>query len=612
MEENNKENELNSAVENSSETVNETANEVKETVTEEAAPAPAETPVEAPAAAVEEATPVAPVAPAAKEEEATPKAAETPAPVAPAPVNRAIPTANAEPAKPKKGGAKIILPIIAVVAIIAVVVACNFKVIANSFNKLVLGPDKYCQKVLTNYVASSAKDIAKNYGDVNKQSESTKYSYTGSSSIKLSEDALDFLDDQGIEDVDFLADSKATINVQKNENLYAIRATYGTEKKSVLSLSLIIDMDAEMLYIQVPELNKQYLSADISDLLEELSDEELEDLMENINSIEKLSEDEIVDFINRYAAIVINHFEDVEENTVELKVNDVSMKVTSLTVELDGGEITDIAYEIVEELIDDETLEKYFDSIANALDDDDFEWDEIADELDYLLEEIDSDPIDDENILTIEFYVDNKGDIIGFCAEASEDDGKHVDSGMVFYQLNKGSKYALMYQLYEYDEEILTLSGSGSKSFLGGKITGDFTLEIEDHELKFTLKDCKFGIRGVSGTVIIAMEDLIDFFEIDDADDLEDYSLEFTFKFNTKSESFKFAIIDGKEEFMSVTFTFESSSSSKIKAPNEKDCCDMLDEDDLEDWLDEVDVDDVNDALKDMGFPKNFIKLPEV
>lgn len=618
MEENNIENNnpVNEAAESVNEAVTEVTTEAAPVV--EAATTEATTTVEAATEAAADTVSDATTAVEAATEtvtEATP-VVETPSPV-PSPTvntapafempttNRAVPTPKE---KPSKGVNLLLVLAIAVVVIIAgiVVIGGNGKVIANTFNKLTMDSDKYCQTVLKNYVKSQAKDIANNYGDVSKKTDAKKYAYEASASVKFSEDALDVLDDNGIDDVDFLADSKATVRVDKNEDIVAIRATYGTEKKSVLSLNFIMDMEEELAFVQVPEINEQYLYADISDLLEQFSSEEYEDLFKNIDNIEKLSEDEIEDFINRYCNIIIESFEDVEEETVELKVDKVSTKVTSLTVELTEEDCKNIALEIIDALKDDETLEKYCDSYTEALDLDDDMWDEVSDELDYMYENLDNTDTNDENVLVLQFYVNNKGDICGFCSEVHNDDDDVV-GGTAFFEITSGTKYALKYVVYEYDDDLFTFSGTGSKSLISGKISGVFTMEYEDVELDITLKNCKFGVREVSGTIEVAMEDIIEVLDTDELDDYEDYVLSLSFKNTTDELSYKFTILDGKNEFASVAFDFSSSSFKKVSVPDEKDCADMTDEDDLEDWVDEADVDDLNDALEDMGFPEDCI-----
>lgn len=588
-------------------------------------------PVTAPVAPVAPATPVeaaAPVVPATSQfappsaasvEPAIPTVSSIPSPIpttaAPQPVvNRAIPDTKAK--KPEKGvNLLLIFAIVAVVAVVGCVVFAGFgKVIANSFNKLTMSPQKYCQTVLTKYTKARAKEIAKNYGDVSKQADAKESAYEATASVKFSEDALDLLSDYGVDDLDFLADSKATIRVDHKENLYAVKASYGTEKKSVLSLNAVVDLDEEMVFLQVPEFNEQYLCADISDYMKDLTSDEYQELIENLDSIEKLSEKEIEDFINRYCEIVIKHFEEVEEETVELKVDKVSTKVTALTVILDAETTQEIAVDLLEALMEDETLEKYCDSYVEALDLDDDLWDEFVDELDYMNEEIsDWDADDEEGAIILQFYVDNKGEICGLCGEfASDDDYEDIDGGFAYYEFTKGSNYAFKMTAYEYDEDLFTVSGTGSKSLIGGKISGEFKIEIEDRELVFTLKDCKFGLTELSGTVSVKVADVIEFLDTDELDDYEDYEIAISFKYTTKTVMYKMAIIDGKEEFISVQLDVNNTSFKKISVPNEKDCADLMDEDDLEDWVSEVEVDDVNEALEDMGFPEDFIPEPDL
>lgn len=519
------------------------------------------------------------------------------------------PKAAPQPAN-KSGVNLLLVGIIVLVAIIAVIFVCSGKTLRNSINKLTLDSDKYCQKVLTNDWKEKSDDITKNYKDALKTLDAKKTSYSSEAYISLSEDAIE---DIGSEDIDFLADLKANIQVEQDENYAGIFASIGTAKKDVLSVNLIYVKEEQMAYCQIPELNEQYIRIDVEDLAgADVSSEEMSEVLKNLDNLDKLTPDEYQDFLDRYVEIIISHIEDVEEDKEEIEIDDLSQKVTSLTIEIDNDMLVSTVSDILDALAEDETLEKYADSYSEALDLDEDLWDALNEAIEEVSDELDDASEDLGDLGTLVLYVNSKGEISGLEFEAIShkydyysDAIAEVKENFRFITIQKGTKYGIDIGFESNGDELFSISGIGKKSF--DKISGTFEFSVEGESIEFSLDKCKFSGKEISGTISINIADFIEVADADDLKDFEDYTLFLEFKFTTKKSFISLKLADDEDVFLEAHFDLSESSFKKIKVPKDKNCVDIEDEDDFCEWYEDSNIDDVNEALEEIGFPKDIL-----
>ncbi len=586
-----------SVPESVSEEVMETVEEVKEEVSEEINEANKET-VEA-AEAVEE---------------TVEKAAEESVEEHVAPAFRAASeTLVIAPSEPKKKDSKkiaIIAAIAAVVVILGVIVAVNASVIKNTFAKMTKNSDEYTKYVLSEK-ADDVASLASGYlKSAQKTSTSGDMTVSGSASIATTEEAMDVFEDFGLEDGDFMENVNFDFSVsQKDDNLFGVEFSVYSDKKTKVSLNAVLDSEEGMLYIQVPEVDKTWNSFDISDALDDLSDSEVQILSENASAINLLAPADLEDFINRYAGIIIEQIEDVDESSEKVKVEGVTEKLTVLEFEVDEDKICDIVTAVCDAMLEDEKLEEVFVNYYDSLDfdftdiDADEMWDEFCEEIEYVEDNIDYDS--EDVVMNYVLYVDKKGDIAGF--EFNYEDSWGDTTEVSFIKAVSGSKFGFEFNYTdEYDE--FNITGSGKVGF-GKKFTGVMTIAINNYELDISFEDFVCNGKKCAGTVSLSLEEFIDIADLNSSDaemfeEFEGGSFEFTFSISQKAVSFEFAITNGKTDWLSIKFNEEQSNSAKITVPKDAE---EYDTDEFEEVYDEDFVDSVDDILNEMGFPKHLL-----
>ena len=208
-------------------------------------------------------------------------------------------------------------------------------------------------------------------------------------------------------------------------------------------MKLMLDMENEKVYVQIPELNEKYLAVDLEMLVEEGTDMDMEEFMEMTglatDIYNKLPDKKKVEsLLQKYVSLAISCIKDVEEEEDTLSAGDVSADYTVLVVTIDDGTLRDMAETVIEAMMDDKELKEVIieaSAIQEEMDGEDV-YDALMDELDEVLEDVDEIQMDEEYEMKI--WVDSKGEIRGRSLEL---DSKY-DSFAVSYAIPRDGKKA--------------------------------------------------------------------------------------------------------------------------------------------------------------------------
>ena len=591
--------------------------EAENAVVEEA-PAVEETPAVEEAPAAEE----APVAEEASVVEEAPVAEPTPAPAAP--VAEEAPKAEKpkKEKKEKKGAGKAAFLIIAtVVVVIGLLIALNFKSLANLAHKTFDSPEKYYAYIEGQQVEEIVDTYMLYYDEyiVNTLFSINDKSFEANVGVELSEDLRDLLGMSG-EDFDWLEAVNLGFNFNMNEDGIGFGLKGGANKVDIASLNAVASFEDEMLYMQVPELSKKYLGASFED-----SDIEIdEDLWEMYDALKQYIPEskELRNLLVKYSNIALGAIEDVDKSSDKVKVGDITQKCTALEVTIDSDTVQAMLEAVLEEVVEDKDLKKLFTKVAGLAEEFDYpvDADELYDQLIEVAEEaldnIDELDMGDMEIVMI-VYVDGDGNVIG---REIEMEGVKVS----FLMPEKGSNFEMEYviEMENYYETIeMSVEGEGKKK--GDKISGEFTVKYGSYSLVdvvvegYDLEKAKKGEFVGSFTISAnkSLKTLTDSYlstsEATMAATIMEYSLKVDVDTNLKGGTIALTILDGKDEFAKITLDVKTDKGSKMSVPSSKDVYDAEDEDDIEDWVKEADWDKLIKTLEKAEVPDEYIEMLE-
>ncbi len=531
-----------------------------------------------------------------------------------------------ETTKKKSKFPVVLVLILAFVAIIAVVVALNFKVVKNTIKKATLSDEAYAQYILK----ENAKQGAEFYGNMYDKNILSIFKdnidATSTISFQITEDGFDFLEDNDvdvdeIEDIEIFKDKMALNYTCKHDgDLSFISFGYSSGKESLASAELLFDKANQMVYIRFPEFGSDYAALDLEDFYD---DDEIDDLFAIIDSIDEIGNilipaDQLVSIIERYQGVIIEKIDDVEISKETLEVGDLEQKVTAIEFEMDVEKLAEIVVAVAEEFVDDEEIMQIVENISEIEyieDADEFVEDyeqfleELEDELDDIDEELEDS--DEEGSVTFTLYVDNKGEVIGskmyFYSEYSyetydwdKDDyiTREVEDEMEFFcgYIVKGGKFALEMYADENGNREMSVTGEGKAK--GTKLSGEFTAEVDDEELELNIDDLDWT-KWSQGIVDAKISINFDQFGKEVPKQLRDLSIVITI--NGSKNTYGVSLCEDDTLLMTAELTNTLNNNAKISVP--KNVVEVTDADDIADYIEDLDFSKLEDIIDDMDLP---------
>lgn len=515
----------------------------------------------------------------------------------------------------------------AVVVVVLLLVIVNGARLNNFVHKTFTSPEKYYQFV----EKKNAKEIASLggewYGFGIDMLNIYDKSFIGELSVELGEDGQELISLLGLTgvDVSWLKSVNIGVDSAVKNSVFKMGLSTGVNKDDIISGNLIMDMQNENVYVQIPELTKTYLGVELSDVLGAYDREMFEELQERqAANKEQLAllpkETEVEKLINKYLLIALGGVDDVSKGTKTLKVEGVQKKYTELKVTIDSETMQDIAEAVLEEMQDDKDIERIIEDVIEASDTDldaDDVYEEFVEEIEYILEDLQY-LTDDDREFVMKVYVDGKGNIIGRSIEWESYYYNKQSISMLMPE--KGNKFG--YELSaEVDGVTVKLVGSGKHS--GDVISGDFQIKYNGASLlditakKLNIEELKKGrLNGtlkasVSSGIDKLVGNLYGYMDMSEIDAIKDIELTLDSEATKHSGKYSLDVIYDEQDIGSITIAFETGDGSKTNIPSDKNTVMVEDTDDLEEWAESIVWDQVVSKFEKTDLPSDLIDLIE-
>ncbi len=509
-----------------------------------------------------------------------------------------------KPAKPKKTIWKILAPVIAVVTVIAIVAVCFAEQTAGFFMKTFSSNEGYLHYVEEKAFKNASEDITHYYGTCTGMT-GTDRAAENTTRVIVSDDALDILEAYtgANMDLDWINDVIIHSKLNMKGDLAEYKFALEMDKQTLLDVAFFIDADAQSFFIGLLNLSDQYLEVDIGDFYGPstgnlYADSELTKALP--------TEAELYRLLNKYFSIAIKNIDDVEKSTDILDVGGISQKVTVLEMNIDAAMAADIAEAILQEARDDKDLKTYINDVAKVLEDEDMisdadeVYEQFLDGIDEALEELDDADNDNEELISITNYIDNRHNIIGREIEIEGDKISYVT-------VTDGKEFAR-----EFVADSVVIRGEGTKK--GSKETAEYTLKVSGTPL-LTLTVSDFDTEPkdtLNGKLLLEPTDaLLEMMELDSqAMSLIrtlDLGLSLEFSGNKSKASATIAVMSKGDPLVSFVTDAKDKNPTKVTLPDGKDVLDANDTDEAEEWVTSFDFDELINALKKTDLPKDLI-----
>ena len=297
------------------------------------------------------------------------------------------------------------------------------------------------------------------------------------------------------DDLKWLKGATVTYEVSRKDDLMGFNVSVLLNGKDIIHANGTMQEGGDLV-LAVPELSDKAFAVPLDDmdlsgislgsnamlssLLSSLNVENAEDL--DLDAISKALPDAktVEKLLNKYLTEAIDLVETVERTDGTLTVAEVSAEYTVLTSTLDKAALQTIVDKIGPELKEDKDVKKIIVDIMTAAGEDgEAKYAEYMDQLDSKLQEY-VDKQERDTVLTV--YLDKK---------TSEVQGRIVETGEQKLELlmpEDGGQFGLLVRYTDETGEKLNLMGSGKRS--GDKLTGDLDLQVSGEY---------YGVVGLDG-----------------------------------------------------------------------------------------------------------------
>lgn len=526
----------------------------------------------------------------------------------------------------KKSRKKWPFVVLGVVALVAILVVANFARLRNFYQKMVSTPEEYYQIIETKQVDELVATYMSGYDEYMEMLDMESFGGSVNLTVELGEELIDLLDMSGVE-IDWFESANLGFDVTMKDELYKIGAIAGINDVDIISGNAIIDFEEEFMYMQTPELNENYIGASFEDMGIEI-DEEMFTTFEMFKKYFPESED-LENLLSKYILLVVEQLDDVEEESAELEVGDISQKCTALEVTIDTETAQKIAEAVLTEASKDKDLKKLFESVIGMAEEMGYPVDaeEIYDEFLVGVEEA-LDSIEyinmGENEIVMTVYVNGKGEVIGREIEVA-------DVKFRYAMPQKGSKFEMecyvempdIFRSVSYEESEMIkfgIEGEGKKK--GDKITGDFSVKVDSEAYVnirvegYNVEKAKEGamVGTFTFTLPKSLKNTLSEqggYEMAMVASYLDYGLEIDMDTDSDGGTISIALVLNDEFLVKLTVESESGKGEKISVPSSKDVVDAMDEDEVEEWVEEFDWEAILKKLDKAKVDEEYIEMLE-
>ncbi len=496
---------------------------------------------------------------------------------------------------------KILLRVAA--AAVILLVAFNAAEVANAAVKFFSSPKSYFEHVVGKASDKAVSKTAQSYGEM--LSTLTRTESVGSSTemgITFGEDVRGILSEDVALDLSWLEKLALLVDVDATEDATKTNMALAVNEDKLVSFQLLLDMAENYGYLQVPELNPDWLGMEMDDFLElcdvDMDTDEIKAATEESEKLYKAlpSQAEVERVLKRYSNLMISCIEDVEQESETVTVGDVSQKFTVLEVSVDEETVQRMLEKAVKKLREDKDVKKIMLDILTVVEeqdeteelDADEVYEDFLDALDEMEDAIDDlDEADFEAVVKV--YVDKKGDICGTVVTV-EEEAVEVSCLMT----KKGHQYA-----YEFEADVNGVKASlnGNGKMTDSKMNGEFEvraagmklvdIQLADVRLRELQKGYFNGTVSVSLAKNVAglLEKSVPEFPFE----IKDLVLNYVVSTGKNHSDVTISLLEEENLLGSVFVKSETGKPKKIVPPS--DAMPVEDAEDLERWVDDMDID---------------------
>lgn len=530
-----------------------------------------------------------------------------------------------EPA-PKKKPVKIKskkLPIViaSVAAALAVVVTTTvllWDVIDNFVAKTFMSPEDYYNHVEKNNIANTMAMLYSSFDSVMGAGEYEE-GFTGSMKVEIGDSMKEFygivgIDEEQInwlENVEFQFDADASATAVDMDMIGKLNDT------EILSTNMIFDLENGNAFMNLPGIIDDYIVMEIEGT-EDMTTV-MEDYEEQLKELEDVipSEEVATELLLRYFEIITDSIK-AEKESGKLEIKGVSQSCTVITVKIDGDAIVDAVTAVLTAAAEDKEIEEIIVNLAEEYDEDGDEIYEafvegIEDLLDEL-DEIDPDDLDDAmgGKIVMKSWVNGSGEIIAREIE-------YAETNVFLGSVESGSKVATEISVEIDGDEMVKFAGNGTKK--SDMLNAEYTLEVEEMEmavLEVKNFDCKkFDDDGyLNGEFYFSLGDDMDvttLFGSGMPEELlslvDDLKLGVVITSNDKEFSFAIKLMNGDDPYLTFTISAKSRAYEEPVIPDDDNCVDATDEDELIGLVEDIDLDKLISKLEEAGVPSELLDM---
>jgi RNA binding exosome subunit len=363
----------------------------------------------------------------------------------------------------------------------------------------------------------------------------------------------------------------------------------------------ILDMKKDICYVQIPELNKDYLSAEVASGYGDLSD--LNELFKTLSDVYEKTPDQekVAKILKRYAEVAIKDVENVTRSKKKVNAGNLSNACTVLTVSMTDRELRKLCKDVIKAMRDDDELKEIIKETGSAIPNvsGSEAWDAFRDALSKVETAVDS--IDED--VEFSMYVTNKGEIVG---RSMEVDGVELSS----VTLTKGKKYASDTSLSGKGTHV-ELEGNGTKS--SGVINADFEVSYKGGSFEFSLDDfdqnswengiLKGGISFEIGDIIRSLG--ISYWVPSEVNLFKSMRLGLMLDTTKGNNSMDITLYDDKDPMATLRAKETKTQLSSVDIPSKSYSSD--DNTEWKDWIRDADYHEILDRLDKAGLPSSLL-----
>ncbi len=456
----------------------------------------------------------------------------------------------------------------------------------------------FYDKTLSSMVASKDKAISSNV----------------SLKVELSDDALELLSSLADMDLSWLKKAGLDYEVSLDGDVMGMVMGLSLGGTKIADIDAVIDFGEAMIYMSVPQILTKYVAMDMGTEMG-VDFSMLEEMM-SISTPALPEADVLSDMLERYIGIIVDNIETVESDEDTISIGDIEKDCTVLEFAVTEADLQNIALAIMEEAADDKDLEEvivgfvdWMDEYSAMIDgysyyDSDEIYSEFVESLEDAIDELEDVEADDEEVLlTLKDYVDEKNNVLG---RAIIVDGEEI---VFFGSVTDGSNCAFTLVAGE-EVELLGEGTVKSNKFSGdAKLIsyGDeyFAIEISDLDLG------KLEDGYLSGTFNIKLGELLEEMGAGGvgANLLANYDLRLSIDTSAKGGKIELGLVDGNDYFVKVALESKEGKTSSVKVPGDYF---MIDENaDPEELVKYLDLDVLVDRLEDSPLPSEYVEIVE-